>query len=76
MLFYSIYYLNCASFLVFYILPISIISFLNTKIYLAVRLVNYSTIYSRNLVRLLVLFIPPISVISFLNTKIYLAVRL
>jgi hypothetical protein len=37
---YSIYYHNWARFLVLGILPISVISFLNTKIYLAVRLVS------------------------------------
>jgi hypothetical protein len=41
----TIYYHNWARFLVFGILTVSVISFLNTKIYLAVRLVNYSTIY-------------------------------
>jgi intracellular septation protein A len=76
MSFYSIYYHNWARFLVLGILPISVISFLNTKIYLAVRLVSYSTIYYHNWDSFLVLGILPISVISFLNTKIYLAVRL
>jgi hypothetical protein len=69
----TVYYHYWARFLV--ILPISVISFLNTKIYLAVRLVSYSTIYSTTWPSSWVLGILPISFISFLNNRILLAAR-